>query len=173
MITNDFSNFTIDFTVWQSKLTPKPHFVSYAVSGIGDNALLIGYSSYFGGQRLKSEYRNPRLSTPIRITATLKDTTLLIFENQRLLHREVIPESVNKKTPAGGVWILAQDQDSIGGGFSANQRLIGKICDLRMWDTGFDEFEAIKFFNDPNSIKGKPMFDSPPSYKFEKNNGAF
>ena len=135
-MTNGFSDFTIDFTIMQSKLTKEPYFVSYAVSGVGDNAMLIGFKNYVGGRLVTSGYRNHRLFTPIRITATLKDKTFLFFEDQKIKYEKVI--TFNAHVPPGGFGIIGQEQDSIGGGFDSNQRLAGKLCDLRMWKVGLD-----------------------------------
>ena len=35
---------------------------------------------------------------------------------------------------AGGTWVVGQDQDSVGGGFDANQMLLGEIADVNIWD---------------------------------------
>ena len=43
---------------------------------------------------------------------------------------------------SGGAMVLGQDQDSIGGGFDANQVLIGKLTELNMWDSVFSESDV-------------------------------
>ena len=38
--------------------------------------------------------------------------------------------------------VLGQDQDSIGGGFDANQALAGELTELDMWDSVFSESDV-------------------------------
>ena len=38
--------------------------------------------------------------------------------------------------------VLGQDQDSIGGGFDANQALAGELNELNMWDSDFSESDV-------------------------------
>ena len=83
---------------------------------------------------------------------------------------QVRPLALNK-----GTWILGQDQDVAGGGFELSQRFIGKICNLRMWSVGKTEAEMRGFFENPPDRKDLThvVFDSPPTYAYEKNNGAY
>ena len=36
--------------------------------------------------------------------------------------------------PGGGVWIIGQDQDDVGGGFDRNQAFAGKLTELHVWN---------------------------------------
>ena len=38
--------------------------------------------------------------------------------------------------------VLGQDQDSIGGGFEADQALVGELTELNIWDSVFSESDV-------------------------------
>ena len=38
--------------------------------------------------------------------------------------------------------VLGQDQDSIGGGFDANQAFVGELTELNMWGSVFSESDV-------------------------------
>lgn len=38
--------------------------------------------------------------------------------------------------------MLGQDQDSIGGGFNANEALVGELTELNMWDSVLSESDV-------------------------------
>ena len=41
---------------------------------------------------------------------------------------------LNQTILAGGTWVVGQDQDNVGGGFEADQMLLGEIADVNIWD---------------------------------------
>ncbi|XP_013415571.1 neuronal pentraxin-2-like [Lingula anatina] len=41
----------------------------------------------------------------------------------------------DKTIPANGVWIVGQDQDTVGGGFVASQAYVGDITSINVWNT--------------------------------------
>ena len=85
------------------------------------------------------------------------------------------PSQVRPVALSEGTWILGQDQDVAGGAFDLSQRFIGKICNLRMWNVGKTEAEMRAFFEKPPDKKDlmHVVFDNPPTYSYEKNNGAY
>ena len=36
--------------------------------------------------------------------------------------------------PGGGVWIIGQEQDTVGGGFDPGQAFVGELTELHVWD---------------------------------------
>ncbi|XP_019627198.1 PREDICTED: neuronal pentraxin-2-like, partial [Branchiostoma belcheri] len=42
--------------------------------------------------------------------------------------------NVGGRVRTGGTWILAQDQDVVGGGFAASQSFIGELSNVNLWD---------------------------------------
>ena len=46
---------------------------------------------------------------------------------------------------AGGTWVVGHDQDSLGGGFNANEMLLGKIADVNIWDKELSYSEIQEF----------------------------
>ena len=51
------------------------------------------------------------------------------------------------------------------------QQFFEKICDFQMWDKGLDEGEIEKLFSNKNQLEAGNIFDSPPTYEFEKKYG--
>ncbi|XP_053577049.1 uncharacterized protein LOC128666463 [Bombina bombina] len=66
----------------------------------------------------------------------------------------------NKKNimRAGGIVMLGQDQDNLGGDFDISQSYVGKIKDLNMWDSVLSLKLLKKQFNDKDIRKGN-IFD--------------
>lgn len=57
----------------------------------------------------------------------------------------------------GGVVVLGQEQDSLGGGFQDNQALVGKIANLNLWDTIFPLKEIVEMSKNCFSRKGNVL----------------
>ena len=57
-----------------------------------------------------------------------------------------------KQIKAGGIWVIGQDQDSIGGGFHAKDSFKGILTEVNIWNRvlGFDEIKS--FANDCDSL---------------------
>ena len=36
--------------------------------------------------------------------------------------------------PGGGIWIIGQDQETLGGGFHVNDAFAGELTELHVWD---------------------------------------
>ena len=152
-------------------MTPEPFFLSYAVPG-ADNELLLGLTHLWHAQVNIAGYpkKNVRVHVFRRVTLTLKGTNLLVYWDGELFTKKQVQR---KALRTGGSWVLSQEQDAVGGKFDPNQRLVGKICNFRMWSFGMDEEEATSFFQDPYPSKAQAVFDNPPTYRFEKMNGAY
>ncbi|CAB4013113.1 Hypothetical predicted protein, partial [Paramuricea clavata] len=46
-----------------------------------------------------------------------------------------------KVLPGGGSWVIGQDQDSVGGGFDANQAFGGEISEVHVWNRALSPAE--------------------------------
>ena len=46
--------------------------------------------------------------------------------------------------PGGGVWIIGQEQDEVGGGFDAVQAFGGELTELNVWDRVLSTAEITK-----------------------------
>lgn len=57
----------------------------------------------------------------------------------------------------GGVVVLGQEQDSLGGGFQDNQALVGKIANLNLWDTILPLKEIVEMSKNCFSRKGNVL----------------
>jgi len=166
------SEFIIDFTLQFSKWTVVPVFISYFAPGAGNgNELLIALRElWIGSVRIApfpaqdvaiGEYR--------RFTMSVKDGQTLIYWDRKLFAK--LPNQ-RKTLKSGGTWVLAQNQESMGGGFDDDQRFIGKICNFRMWNYGLNEIEMKEFFVNPNTTVDQMVFDNPPTYEYEMRYGA-
>ena len=164
------SEFTIDFTLQFSKWTADPCFISYMAPG-SDNQVMIGLKSIWIGSVRLSSYPGQRVSVGEyrRFTMSVRDGQTLVYWERELFAK--LPY-LGKTLKSGGRWLLAQDQDSIGGSFDASQRFVGKICNFRMWNYGLNENEMKEFFVNPNITVDQMVFDNPPTYEYEKRNGA-
>ena len=52
--------------------------------------------------------------------------------------------SVHKTIPAGGYFILGQEQDEVGRNFSAGEAFMGSLSQLNMWNTVLPESEILE-----------------------------
>ena len=73
---------------------------------------------------------------------------------------------------------VGQEQDRINGqnahpnSFETGERFIGEICNFQLWNYGMSEESLKKLFLNDGSMQTGNVFDSPPSYTFEKKHGA-
>ena len=75
------------------------------------------------------------------------------------------------KLRAGGSFILGQEQDAVEGRFDKNQRFIGDLCHLQMWDRVLSATELEALFKGQAVPPGN-VFDYPPTYTYELRGGA-
>ena len=52
----------------------------------------------------------------------------------------------------GGIWVIAQDQDSLGGGFQAQESFKGILTEVNIWDRVLGSHEIKSFANDCGSL---------------------
>ena len=122
-------------------------------------------------QDIKHAYNMPgrNLDFYHRVTISVKDANSLVYLDRKLISEKKLKKQV---FDGNGIWMLGQEQDAFGGGFSQEQRVIGSICNFRMWNSGLNKTGVTEFFKNPKLITVQPVFDNPPTYRFEKNNGA-
>ena len=165
------TDFTLDFHFEFSKMTSDPHFFSYATRRQSNELVFsmreIDRKGRDDGIWQLVPINDVRANVKYRLSISVKDTTMLIYWNGALYKKKAVRRL---SLQSGGLWILGQDQDAMGGNFNLGQRVIGKICNFRMWNIGMEETNV---FVAPNATKSQVVFDSPPSYKFEKANGAY
>ena len=51
-----------------------------------------------------------------------------------------------KTVPAGGILVIGQDQDTLGGGFDARQSFVGKLYDINLWDYVLTQDEVASLY---------------------------
>jgi len=163
------SEFMVDFTLHFSKLTTDPYFLSYAVPGTGkDNEFVISLNNLWIGSVRVTTYPVQTVSVGEyrRFTMSVKDGKIFIYWDGEIFAKL---QTQRRTLRSGGIWLLAQDQDTFGGKFDANQRFVGNF---RMWNHGLNENELAEFFVNPNTTGSNMVFDNPPTYEYEKRNGA-
>ncbi|XP_041068211.1 mucosal pentraxin-like [Carcharodon carcharias] len=111
---------------------------SYATSN-HDNELLIwqrsngGLSLEFGDAKV--EFFLPKMNALLRhicVTCESAGGMATFWVNGERSIRKVVKRG--GIVHVGGVIILGQDQDSVGGGFDWSQSFVGEITDVNMWD---------------------------------------
>ena len=119
---------------------------------------------------LGSQRPERRTNTSYRLTVTLKNSLMLMYWNEELIAEKQLGR-LNTISPAG-TWIIGQEQDTILGGFEADERVIGSICGLQMWKKGLNKEEVSAYFQNSTISHSLSMFNSPPSYTYELKDGA-
>ena len=168
-------DFTIDFSYEFSDVTSRAHFLSYATSK-HNNELAIGQKrGMLADQHIYDAALFPLdIETAHSVTIVRVNDEISIYADGELLETSIMTDTIG----TGGVWIIGQEQDGINGQnteeewFEAQERFIGKICDFQMWNYGLDEESLEILFLNDGSMETGNVFDSPPSYTFEKINGA-
>ena len=117
--------------------------VSYAVSGGDNHFLLYSYRGF-------SIFRNSSVSTGIsanngnwhHILVTWKgsDGRAKLFKDGAQAYSGTLASGT--KISSGGSLVLAQEQDSVGGGFSASQSFKGLMDEVKIFDRALTPFEV-------------------------------
>ncbi|XP_046668707.1 sushi, von Willebrand factor type A, EGF and pentraxin domain-containing protein 1-like isoform X2 [Homalodisca vitripennis] len=110
---------------------------SYATS-IHDNTLTLtdynGFVLYVNGQRVVTDVTaNDGIWHHICIEWTSLEGRWLIYKDGSLEDKG-IGLSNNTHIPGGGVLVLGQEQDRIGGGFNAAESLVGYLTHVNLWN---------------------------------------
>ena len=105
-------DFTIDFFYTMSEETDNPFFLSYATSK-NDNEMNFGPKMGYITKNLYSSNKAYSVNTTERFTITRLNSQISVYINEHRISAEKSMQSIK----AGGVWILGQEQDSLGGGF--------------------------------------------------------
>jgi hypothetical protein len=61
------------------------------------------------------------------------------------LSKTMVNVQIGKKIKGGGIWVIGQDQDSLGGSFQAVDSFKGILTEVSIWDRVLD-FDEIKRF---------------------------
>ena len=43
-------------------------------------------------------------------------------------------DMIGEHLPGGGYWVIGQDQDSVGGGFDAEDAFVGEVTEVHVWN---------------------------------------
>ena len=59
-----------------------------------------------------------------------------------------------RKLSRGGMWVLGQDQDVVGGGFATNQAFQGEMTEVNVWDKVLSSKVILKMSKSCQSTRG-------------------
>ncbi|XP_070541644.1 uncharacterized protein [Ptychodera flava] len=138
------------------KITESGHdaaFVSYAIPG-HDNEFLIYYYSigftFFIGNKMLA-VPSPPLDDGawhhVCITWSSHDGSLKYYHNG-VLYQAGAAYHTGYTIASGGVMVLGQEQDIVGGRFDANQALVGSLTQFHMWSRVLDGDEIKSIIGD-------------------------
>ena len=79
------------------------------------------------------------------ITRQSSNGTFNVYHNGKPQPNNGWPVSQKEKNlPGGGVWIVGQQQDKVGGGFQAMQAFLGELTEVSVWDRVLSPAEITK-----------------------------
>ena len=146
------------FTVcsWQKKFMQKAirFWFSYASSGT-DNEILLGeksgqYTLYLGGSGFSALDFGATFPENdwIHLCVTWDSTSgLATFYLNGKEKKSLSNTKKGYTVRSSGNLVIAQDQDSIGGGFDGNQAFVGQIYGITVWDYAFSSSEIAGLFD--------------------------
>ncbi|XP_028396328.1 neuronal pentraxin-1-like [Dendronephthya gigantea] len=154
---------TTCFWVKTKQVTGYAHYISYAVPLATNQIIIKGmqnlrlvivhYAS--DSTKVSSSSHNIKINDGrwhhICMTWQSKDGGYSFFKDGRKVGSGTISGSVGKPIPGKGTWVLGQDQDSVGGGFDANQSATGELTGVNVWDKVLSSFEILKMSRNCNA----------------------
>ncbi|XP_070543864.1 polycystin-1-like protein 3 [Ptychodera flava] len=130
--------------VWiKSEKSGYQSMVSYAYSNSDSNELLIGHHGNNGLYDIRIR-NHPLSSSNMALddgiwhhicTTWLSSNGKWKFYHNGVLDNEETGVKVGQKIRGGGVLILGQEQDKLGGSLNPSQALIGSLSEFNMWST--------------------------------------
>ena len=169
----NITDFTIDFSYELTKSTKGPGFLSFSTSNDANELVLTmknGLRANKNFYNLYEDWPSTNVNDFERITVVKRANIVSLYVSGQLKLSKSLTTDTEFDT--NGFWVLGQEQDQKeGGGFDKTQQFFGKICDFQMWDKGLDEGEIEKLFSNKNQVEAGNIFDSPPTYEFEKKYG--
>ena len=163
----EMEEFTVDFSFRQSTLSNRDDgLVSYAIPDQYNEFVISLEGGLISGKQIRERgLLSTKPNVFDRVTIVKSKGELEFYFNRRLIETKSLSKTVGMNTT--GVWVLGQEQDRLGGGFSIDQQFHGHICDFQIWDKAFDESKVTKLFSDISSVKKGNIFDNPPSYEWQ------
>ncbi len=110
---------------------------SYAVSGTDDEFVIFNYNDLTifidGNQRSSSVSVNDGEWHHIAVTWENSAGEVILYVDGSNVYSST-GYKVGSVLTDGGTVVLGQEQDNVGGGFTANQAFLGQMTDVRLWD---------------------------------------
>ncbi|XP_066989241.1 uncharacterized protein [Macrobrachium rosenbergii] len=135
--------------------------VSYAVSDTDNNVIRIDHTGQGFRMIIAGTLDVSADDLPLRtwrhyclgVNLVTGDWVMAI-QGQVTLRREKDPRLVSRVIQGGGLFVVGQDQDLLGGGFQTEQSLSGALAELQLWDYTLDEFTIGQIANLTANLQG-------------------
>ena len=72
--------------------------------------------------------------------------------NDGALVETIVDVQTKKQIKGGGIWVIGQDQDTLGGGFQAKDSFKGILTEVNVWNRALVSDEIKSFANDCGSL---------------------
>ncbi|XP_064091613.1 uncharacterized protein LOC135205179 [Macrobrachium nipponense] len=135
--------------------------VSYAVSDADNNVVRIDHTGQGFRMIIAGALDVSADDLPLRtwrhyclgVNLVTGDWVMAI-QGQVTLRQERDPRLINRVIQGGGLFVVGQDQDLLGGGFQTEQSLSGALAELQVWDYTLDEFTIGQIANLTSNLQG-------------------
>ncbi|MDP4009580.1 MAG: DUF2341 domain-containing protein [Candidatus Shapirobacteria bacterium] len=169
---NGLQDFTTSF--WMKSSGSADGIISGAGSN-SDNELFIAYQQNFD-IRTRNVNVDTNISTNdgewhfISVTRNQSTGNMVLYVDG-ILKNQGISGTLPLNISSGG-FILGQDQDSVGGGFSASQSYDGLLDDLKIYNYIRTQRQIIEDMNAGHPIGGSPVGSQLAYWKFDEGYGS-
>ena len=127
------------------------YWFSYAVPG-SDNELILGdaqgmHKLFVKKVRTESSVLPANKVAWVHVCGAWDSETgnAVISINGKAVKTDVVKKG--EALTAGGMLVIGQEQDSVGGGFDSKQSYVGNLYNINMWDRALTQAEIASMFN--------------------------
>ncbi|XP_045110701.1 uncharacterized protein LOC123504331 [Portunus trituberculatus] len=137
-------SFTICYRIKLNRFREESTLLSYALSDDRDNELRIDHRETGYKITLQGHWANSNLITPLRLWAHfcfsyhLSSSAWAIYLDGKQRGRGTFADPT-QPLEGNGVFIIGQEQDSLGGGFQRDQSFSGELTHLNVWGSVLNE----------------------------------
>ncbi|XP_071522701.1 uncharacterized protein [Panulirus ornatus] len=138
------SPFTVCYRIQMYRFREESTLISYALDNTRDNELRMDHRVTGYKVALHSQWAESQLVTPIRywthfcLTVDLASGNWSVFLNGKKHDSGSFPPDL-EPLDGGGVLVVGQEQDTLGGSFHQEQSFSGEFTELNIWRTVLDD----------------------------------
>ncbi|KAK8393089.1 hypothetical protein O3P69_013253 [Scylla paramamosain] len=155
-------SFTLCYRIKLNRFREESTLFSYALSDDRDNELRIDHRETGYKITLQGQWANSELITPLRLWAHfcfsyhLSTAAWAIHLDGKQRGRGTFAETT-QPLEGNGVFIIGQEQDSLGGGFQRDQSFSGELTHLNVWRSVLDEATVNQIWSCKEVIQGDAL----------------